>query len=130
MPLIPSENRRLTPGFCLLWDASELQTRERLGGLFGRFYTTVRPHEPFKVTLQADNQSIEYWKFNDTSDRVGMTEMKHTTGLLDIFDELVRRYPWLMIDTCAAGGNRLRLDTLRRAIHSLARRSLRPTRCS
>ena len=49
-------------------------------------------------------------------DRQGITEIKHVTGYLEYWDELRRRFPNLLIDTCASGGRRNDLETLRRAV--------------
>ena len=56
------------------------------------------------------------WRANDAEDRQGITEIKHVTGYLAYWDELHRRFPNLIIDTCASGGRRNDLETLRRAI--------------
>jgi len=56
------------------------------------------------------------WRGNDAKDRQGMTENKHVTGLLAYWDELLRRHPRMLIDTCASGGRRLDVETLRRAV--------------
>ena len=58
----------------------------------------------------------EYWRVNDTEDRQGITEIKYVTGLLAFWDELLARHPGLLIDTCASGGRRNDLETLRRAL--------------
>jgi len=57
-----------------------------------------------------------YWRVNDTEDRQGITEIKYVTGLLAFWDELRARHPDLLIDTCASGGRRNDLETLRRAL--------------
>lgn len=59
---------------------------------------------------------LEYWRRNDPEDRQGITEIKHVTGLLHFWDELRRRHPGMVIDTCASGGRRNDLDSLRRAV--------------
>ncbi len=59
---------------------------------------------------------LPYWQENDAEDRQGITEIKHVTGYLDYWDELRRRHPNLLIDTCASGGRRNDLETLRRAV--------------
>ncbi|MCB1128546.1 MAG: alpha-galactosidase, partial [Verrucomicrobiae bacterium] len=59
---------------------------------------------------------LGYWRANDTSDRQGITEIKHVTGYLAFWDELRRRHPGLLIDTCASGGRRNDLETLRRSV--------------
>jgi alpha-galactosidase len=56
------------------------------------------------------------WRGNDAPDRQGITENHHVTGYLAFWDELHRRHPDLIIDTCAGGGSRNDLETLRRAL--------------
>jgi alpha-galactosidase len=61
-------------------------------------------------------EPLALWRSHDTPDRAGITEIEHVEGYLAFFDELHRRFPDLMIDTCASGGRRLDLETLRRAV--------------
>jgi alpha-galactosidase len=56
------------------------------------------------------------WRGNDSPDRQGMTENLHIQGYLAYWDELRRRHPGLLIDSCASGGRRNDLETLRRAV--------------
>ena len=41
------------------------------------------------------------WRANDAPDRQGITEIKHVMGYLAYWDELRRRHPGILIDTCA-----------------------------
>jgi alpha-galactosidase len=59
---------------------------------------------------------LGYWRANDAPDRQGITEIRHVTGYLAYWDELRRRRPGLLIDTCASGGRRNDLETLRRSV--------------
>jgi alpha-galactosidase len=59
---------------------------------------------------------LDYWRKNDAPDRQGITEIKHVTGYLAYWDELRRRHPNLLIDSCASGGRRNDLETMRRAV--------------
>jgi alpha-galactosidase len=59
---------------------------------------------------------LSYWRANDAPDRQGITEIKHVTGYLAYWDELRRRHPGLLIDSCASGGRRNDLETMRRAV--------------
>jgi alpha-galactosidase len=59
---------------------------------------------------------LGYWRANDVPDRKGITEIRHVTGYLAFWDELRRRHPGLLIDTCASGGRRNDLETLRRSV--------------
>jgi alpha-galactosidase len=56
------------------------------------------------------------WRENDAPDRQGITENKHVQGYLAFWDELRRRHPDMSIDSCASGGRRNDLETLKRAI--------------
>jgi alpha-galactosidase len=59
---------------------------------------------------------LSFWRGNDTEDRQGITEIKHVTGYLAYWDELRRRHPNMLIDSCASGGRRNDLETMRRAV--------------
>jgi alpha-galactosidase len=59
---------------------------------------------------------LSVWRANDAEDRQGITEIRHVTGYLAYWDELRRRHPDLLIDSCASGGRRNDLETLRRAV--------------
>lgn len=59
---------------------------------------------------------LDIWRSNDAPDRQGITEIRHVTGYLAYWDELRQRHPEMPIDTCASGGRRNDLETLRRAV--------------
>jgi len=59
---------------------------------------------------------LTYWNVGDSPGRRGITQIRHVTGFLAFWDELRRRHPGLLIDTCASGGRRLDLETLRRSV--------------
>ncbi len=56
------------------------------------------------------------WRNNDASDRQGITENLHVQGYLAYWDALLKRNPGLRIDSCASGGRRNDLETMRRAV--------------
>jgi alpha-galactosidase len=58
---------------------------------------------------------LQAWRANDAPDRQGITEIKHVTGYLAYWDELRRRHPNMLIDSCASGGRRNDVETMRRA---------------
>jgi alpha-galactosidase len=71
------------------------------------------------VDLYRQDHNIDplgFWRGNDASDRQGMTENLYVQGYLAFWDELLRRHPDLLIDSCASGGRRNDLETLRRAV--------------
>lgn len=59
---------------------------------------------------------LSHWRGADDPDRRGMTENLHVQGYLAYWDELRRRHPNLVIDSCASGGRRNDLETMRHAI--------------
>jgi alpha-galactosidase len=61
-------------------------------------------------------EPLPRWQSNDTPDRQGISEIQHVEGYLWFLDELRKRFPNLLLDTCASGGRRLDLETLRRAV--------------
>jgi len=59
---------------------------------------------------------LSSWRNHDAPDRRGITENHHVTGYLAYWDELRRRHPNMLIDSCASGGRRNDLETMRRAV--------------
>jgi len=59
---------------------------------------------------------LAIWRETDTPDRQGITENHYVTGYLAYWDELRRRHPNMLIDSCASGGHRNDLETLRRSV--------------
>jgi len=57
-----------------------------------------------------------FWQNHDEPDRQGITENKYVSGYLAYWDELRRRHPNMLIDSCASGGRRNDLETMRRAV--------------
>lgn len=59
---------------------------------------------------------LGHWRGNDTEDRQGITENKYVMGYLAYWDELLKRHPGMLIDSCASGGRRNDLETMRRSV--------------
>ena len=59
---------------------------------------------------------LNFWRTNDAPDRQGITEIRYVTGYLAYWDELRSRHPNMLLDSCASGGRRNDLETLRRAV--------------
>ncbi len=56
------------------------------------------------------------WEQAEAEDRLGAMENRHVQGYLRYWDELIYRNPGLWIDSCASGGRRNDLETMRRAV--------------
>ncbi|MFI5377932.1 MAG: LamG-like jellyroll fold domain-containing protein [Tepidisphaerales bacterium] len=59
---------------------------------------------------------LGFWRANDAPDRRGITEIRYVEGYLAYWDELLKRHPGMLIDSCASGGRRNDLETLRRSV--------------
>ncbi len=59
---------------------------------------------------------LDNWRTGEAADRQGMHENQHVQGYLAYWDELRRRHPGMVIDSCASGGRRNDLETMRRAV--------------
>lgn len=59
---------------------------------------------------------LPYWQYADVEDRQGVSEIKYIMGLYSLMDELIERFPGLLIDNCASGGRRLDYEMCRRSI--------------
>ncbi len=59
---------------------------------------------------------LAFWRNGDEPDRQGISENMHVQGYLAYWDELIRRHPGMPIDSCASGGRRNDLETLRRGL--------------
>jgi alpha-galactosidase len=69
----------------------------------------------YREDLNGDGYATA-WRKADAPDRQGITENLHVQGHLTFWDELRRRNPKLRIDSCASGGRRNDLETMRRAV--------------
>jgi alpha-galactosidase len=59
---------------------------------------------------------LDNWNAADAPGRRGMTQMNHVLGHLAFWDELRQRHPHMWIDSCASGGRRNDIETMRRAV--------------
>ena len=74
-------------------------------------------------------EPLAYWRAADAPHRQGLAEIRYIEGHLAYWDELRRRHPNLLIDSCASGGRRNDLETLRRAV-PLQRSDYTPEDCA
>jgi alpha-galactosidase len=57
-----------------------------------------------------------FWRSHDAPDRQGITEIRYVEGYLAFWTELRRRFPDMLIDSCASGGRRNDLETMRLSV--------------
>jgi alpha-galactosidase len=87
---------------------------DRFDGIISNQGANGKELDVFRQDFNID--PLPYWNAADVSGRSGMTQVKHVMGHLAFWDELRRRHPNLWIDSCASGGRRNDLETMRRAV--------------
>ena len=56
------------------------------------------------------------WTAADEKNRKGITENLYVQGYLSLWDKIIERYPSIYMDSCASGGGRNDLETMKRAV--------------
>lgn len=70
-----------------------------------------------KIYRQDFNISpLKHWRNNEAQDRQGVNENLYIQGYLQFWDDLLLRNPGLWLDSCASGGRRNDLETMRRSV--------------
>jgi alpha-galactosidase len=122
------EPERMHPGTWLTEHHPEWVLGGEKGGLFNLGHPEARQwltdHIDGIITEQGIDvyrqdfniDPLPFWQGNDAEDRQGITEIYHVMGYFAYWDELLRRHPGMLIDSCASGGRRNDLETLRRAV--------------
>ncbi len=59
---------------------------------------------------------LEHWRSNEQADRQGIRENRHCRGYLQFWDDILAENPGIIIDSCASGGRRNDLETMRRSL--------------
>jgi alpha-galactosidase len=80
-------------------------------------YCNLIQENGIKIYRQDHNfPPLQHWRKNEADDRQGMNENLHVQGYLQFWDDLLARNPGLWIDSCASGGRRNDLETMRRSV--------------
>jgi alpha-galactosidase len=87
---------------------------ERFDSIISNQGATGKELDVFRQDFNMD--PLPCWNAADAPGRSGMTQVKHVMGHLAFWDELRRRHPGLWVDSCASGGRRNDLETMRRAV--------------
>lgn len=73
--------------------------------------------EALDVYRQDHNfRPLAAWRTGEPEDRQGIRENHHCTGYLQFWDDILAANPGILIDSCASGGRRNDLETMRRAV--------------
>ncbi len=84
--------------------------------LVENFSQTIRKEQISVYRQDFNIEPLVFWRNSDTVDRQGITENLYVQGYLRFWDGLLEHDPALLIDTCASGGRRNDIETLRRSV--------------
>jgi alpha-galactosidase len=98
------------------WQLLDLGNPEARGWLIEHVDGLIKQQGVDLYRQDFNMDPLFFWRAHDAADRQGITEIRHVTGYLAYWDELRRRHPNLLIDSCASGGRRNDLESMRRAV--------------
>ncbi len=104
-------------GTWLQGELLDLGNPELRGWLLNRIFTVIDEGgiDMYRQDFNVDPAPV--WRRCDSVGRDGVTENKYVQGYLAFWDAILERYPHMSaIDSCASGGGRNDLETLRRGV--------------
>jgi alpha-galactosidase len=84
--------------------------------LVEHFSQTIKKEQISVYRQDFNIEPLVFWRNSDAADRQGSTENLYVQGYLRFWDGLLEHDPYLLIDTCASGGRRNDIETLRRSV--------------
>jgi alpha-galactosidase len=84
--------------------------------LIEHFSQTIKKEQISVYRQDFNIEPLVFWRNSDAPDRQGITENLYVQGYLQFWDGLLTHDPDLLIDTCASGGRRDDIETLRRSV--------------
>jgi alpha-galactosidase len=67
------------------------------------------------IRYDYNHDPLVEWDARDKPETRGLTQIRYLQGEYEFFDRLRQKYPRLLIESCASGGRRIDLETIRRA---------------
>lgn len=108
---------RVLQGSWLEGDIIDFGNPDAVDWVFGKVCRVIDDAGGIRVYRQDFNcDPSAAWASHDEEGRTGMTENKYVCGYLRYWDMLLQRYPDMYIDSCASGGGRNDLETMRRSV--------------
>ena len=94
----------------------DLGNKEALNWLINHVDSIIKDSHIAIYRQDFNFDPLPIWIQNEADDRIGMLENLHSQGYLAYWDALILRNPGLWIDSCASGGRRNDLESMRRAV--------------
>lgn len=68
------------------------------------------------LRMDFNMDALPYYRNNEGIGRKGITELAYINGLYAFLDMILEKYPYMMIDNCASGGNRMDIEMQKRSV--------------
>lgn len=94
----------------------DLSNKEALNWLISHVNTLIKSSHIAIYRQDFNFDPAPIWEQNEADDRIGIIENLHGQGYLTYWDSILLNNPGLWIDSCASGGRRNDLETMRRAV--------------
>ena len=94
----------------------DLGNKEALKWLTDHINTLIRDSHIAIYRQDFNFDPAPIWEQNEADDRIGIIENLHGQGYLAYWDSIILNNPGLWIDSCASGGRRNDLESMRRAV--------------
>lgn len=100
-------------GIILTAQLMDLGNAECLKWLEERIFEVMDRAEANIFRIDFNIPPAQIWAEHDRPDRKGITENHYCAGYLQLLKDIQSRYPGILMDSCASGGGRNDLETLR-----------------
>ncbi len=97
----------------VMLDLGNDEAREWITGILS---SAIERYDMQVLRIDFNYGPLPFWNYKDAQDRKGIAELRYVAGFYRMWDDLLERFPSLIIDNCASGGRRLDFEALRRSI--------------
>ncbi len=98
------------------WALVDIGNPECLAWMKEHFSKFLKDNEIDLYRQDYNINPLSYWQYGEEPDRVGYRENRYIQGYLAFWDHLLADNPGLRIDSCASGGHRNDIETMKRSI--------------
>ena len=120
--MLVSDGSTIKPEWCLdggAWPILDMGNEEAVEWMLNRIITVMEEGGISMYREDFNTDPLPNWTLADEEkgeNRTGITENMHIQGHLGMWDSILEKFPNATIDSCASGGKRNDLETMRRAV--------------
>lgn len=104
------------PGTWLEGQLLDLGNEDCRAWIANRIHTILRDADIAVYRQDFNVDPAPVWQQHDSEGRTGFCENQYVMGYLALWDGIIEAFPSIWIDSCASGGGRNDLETMRRSV--------------